>query len=137
MGFCTLPWQLVALRGLMGIVHFGGFISVISLGELVDEESRNEGMPFSICDGLSSNHSFLVASCRERNWGNVRLGHRRVPLRAVWASPITVWHQILPGEAIRRAWPRTTRTEYTCQRNCNDYHTGGMYMSRRIRLRVD
>lgn len=25
------------------MVHFGGFMSVIGLGEIVDEESRNEG----------------------------------------------------------------------------------------------
>jgi hypothetical protein len=92
MGFCTLPWQLVALRGLMGLVHFGGFISVISLGELVDEESRNEGMPAVLTYGrsVSSYHSLLLASCRKRNWGNVRLGHRRVSVRAAWASSITV-----------------------------------------------
>lgn len=42
LGFCTSPWQLVALRGLTGLVHFGGFMSVIGLGEIVDEESRNE-----------------------------------------------------------------------------------------------
>jgi hypothetical protein len=90
MGFCTSPWQLVALRGLMGLVHFGGFISVISLGELVDEESRNEGMSIVMCDETSSYHSFLLASCRKRDRGNVRLGHRRVSLRAPWASPIAV-----------------------------------------------
>jgi len=42
-GFCTAAWQLVALRGLIGLVHFAGFISVIALGGLVDQESRNEG----------------------------------------------------------------------------------------------
>lgn len=42
-GFCNSPWQLIALRGLTGLVHFGGFISVIALGGLVDEESRSEG----------------------------------------------------------------------------------------------
>jgi hypothetical protein len=126
MGFCTLPWQLVDLRGLMGLVHFGGFISVISLGELVDEESRNEGMAIVKCDDLSSEHSFLLASCRKRNRGNVRLGHRRVPLRAVWASLFTFWHQVLPGQAIRRSWHRTTRPKYTCQRDCDDCHTGGV-----------
>ena len=42
-GFCTSPWQLIALRGMTGLVHFGGFISTIALGGLVDEESRNEG----------------------------------------------------------------------------------------------
>jgi hypothetical protein len=43
LGFCTSPWQLIALRGLTGLVHFGGFMSVIGLGEIVDKESRNEG----------------------------------------------------------------------------------------------
>jgi hypothetical protein len=42
-GFCTSPWQLVALRVLTGVIHFGGFMSVIELGEIVDKESRNEG----------------------------------------------------------------------------------------------
>lgn len=43
LGFCSAPWQLVALREMVGMVHFGGFMSVIGLGEIVDEESRNEG----------------------------------------------------------------------------------------------
>jgi MFS family permease len=42
-GFCTSPWQLVALRGLVGFVHFSGFMTSIALGEVVDAESRNEG----------------------------------------------------------------------------------------------
>jgi MFS family permease len=48
-GFCTSPWQLIALRGLTGLVHFGGFVSVIALGGLVDEGSRNEGQSTRLC----------------------------------------------------------------------------------------
>lgn len=55
-GFCTSPWQLIALRGMTGLVHFGGFISTIALGGLVDEESRNEGQSASFAYGFA-NHA--------------------------------------------------------------------------------
>jgi hypothetical protein len=102
LGFCTSPWQLVALRGLTGLVHFGGFMSVIGLGEIVDEESRNEGTWCGMVQGLTS--SFLVACWRKRNRLNAWVGHWWVFLRAIRASPGIINHEAVPAIPVRRSW---------------------------------
>jgi hypothetical protein len=77
LGFCTFPWQLVALRGLTGAVHFGGFMSVIGLEEIVDEESRNEGASdlVSFYFELGLTNSLLVACWWERYWIDAWFGN--------------------------------------------------------------
>ena len=45
-GLATSPWQLAALRCLMGVVGLGGMQAII-LGEITDSESSSQG-PFNL-----------------------------------------------------------------------------------------
>jgi hypothetical protein len=78
LGFCRSPWQFVALRGLTGMVHFSGFIRGISLGEIVDKDSRNEGMNSKI-SRMKTDFSVLVACRWELDWFYTGSNHRRLP----------------------------------------------------------
>jgi MFS family permease len=110
LGFCRSPWQLVALRGMVGMVHFGGFMSVIGLGEIVDEEARNEGKPvllFTTPRRLI--FSILVACGRECYWLHDGVDCWRIPLGAIWQGTGDIGDEAIPRQTLRRSWTVSLR----------------------------
>lgn len=54
LGLCQVPWQIIALRGLTGVVAIGSVLNVVVLGDLVVEQTKEKS--------ISGSQTFLLLS---------------------------------------------------------------------------
>ena len=84
-------------------------MSVIGLGEIVDEESRNEGKLLFATTPHRLTYSVLLARGRECCWFYDRFDRRRLLFGTIWQSTAAIRDEAISRQAVRRSRTATVR----------------------------